>query len=535
MNEITVRLRCEIGIFRIMIEKDKKIIDLKIKINELLSVPVQKQELFRINDSGRELLINDSLYLSECNIYNGSIIELKSDFKPVTKKNKTTANTTQMNNTNNTISEIEKGINSIEKRKKTDDKSGNNINSSNLYGTNDILNNSNNNNNNNNSNNIKKENNKLEKQKNEKNSKTEKDGKLETNFKSFDHFLQLRGYNTTDLPLNMVYKSIYLQKGKFNKIPLSITLKHQEYRHVDHLELMNIEEIKNFVNYWCYENNMLIQRAGWMYGYYKEDPNYTLGIRAVCECIYEPPQKNENNKVKLLPDDYLQSVDLIAERLGLERIGWIFTHVPRKEYLTSDEVVYIAKLQLDNIKKNIHYTNYNISNFITCTISPDPLLSNEPVINAFMISDLGMVMLRDNLINAIQTDPSHIQLRTPNKNELIPLILESGAETNKFDTDWLLVRINDTAPKVVRSIFKNFHFPRENRNYMQTASDVKEYFSNKKLDRGSNKNLGCSDFHLILFVSRVLDMETALALCDAALNKKQIDPIMEEVLTSISV
>ncbi|CRG97853.1 nuclear protein localization protein 4, putative [Plasmodium gallinaceum] len=490
MTEIIVRLKCEIGLYRLEIDKNKKLIDLKKKIEEILNVPSEKQQLY-LDEKPNVLLNNDFSILSECSIHNGSMILLKSEIKPNKKSNnnKDGANISNKEKDNSDYNEIRKKEAQkevVSKGKDKDDKSDN---------------------------------------KNE----------SKSNFKSFDYFLKLRGYNTTDLPLNLTYKSIYLTKGKFIKIPLSITLKHQEYRHVDHLELMNVEEIKDFVHYWCYNNNMIEQRAGWMYGYYKEDSHYNLGIRAVCECIYEPPQINENNQVKFLPDEFLESVDLIAERLGLERIGWIFTHLPRKEYLTSDEVVHIAKLQLANMKKNMHYTNYSVSNFITCTISPDPLLSNEPVTNAFMVSDLGMALIRDNFIEENQMDPSHIHLRNPNKNELLPQILESGKETNKFDTDWFIVRVNESAPKVVRSIFRNFHFPRENRVNLQTANDIKEYFTSKKLDRGNNGNFKCSDFHLILFVSKVLDIETALALCDATLGKKEIDPIMEEVLTSIKI
>lgn len=504
------------GIYRIEIEKDKKIIDLKNKINEILNVPVEKQQIYLFGYSN-EALNNDWITIDEYNMKNGCIIELKSEIKPIYKKSTNNSNSNNKNHEEN-----------LEKK--------------NMTYNNNVVKESINNNYNSNANQLKNENDnksgynknfnygedKLKKENNE-------NKKNEPNFKSFDYFLKLREYNTTDLPLNNEYKSVYLVKGQLNKIPLSVTLKHQEYRHVDHLELMNIEEIKNFVNYWCYENHMIEQRVGWMYGYYKEDSHYNLGIRAVCECIYEPPQFCEGDKVRLLPDYFMNNVDLIAEKLGLEKIGIIFTHLPRKEYLTSEELVNIAKLQLSNLKKNTHYTNYSISNFITCTISPDPSLNNEPITNAFMVSDLGMSLIRDNLIDEIQDDPSHIKLRTPNKYELLPQILEGGKETNKFDTDWFIIRVNDSAPKIVRSIFKNYHFSRENRNKPQTVYDVKEYFSSSKLNRGVNGNSRCSDFHLIIFAAKVLDIETALVLCDAIVNNKEIDPIIEEMLTSIVI
>ncbi|KJP88843.1 hypothetical protein AK88_01533 [Plasmodium fragile] len=514
MSSIIVRLRCEIGLYRIEIESSKRLTDLKSKIEELLNVPLEKQVLFLQEEPNVPLTDNGAL-LEQCKITHGSILHLKSEVKPTTggggsAKGKSDKKGGNNNECNETDAKKKKGFEQTQGGGSGMDGAGY------PYSENRVT-----------PQKEKKEEGKMnnEKEKNEN----------QANFKSFDYFLKTREYNTTDLPLNLTYESVFLCKGRFIKIPLSVTLKHQQYRHVDHLELMNVEEVKNFVQYWYTNGSMCEHRVGWMYGYYREDPHYTLGIRAVCECIYEPPQINEVDKVKLLPDDFLDSVDVIANRLGLERIGWIFTHLPRKEHLTSEEVVQIAKLQLANLKKNTHYTNYSVSNFITCTISPDPMLSNEPVTNAFMVSDLGMALIRSNMVDPIQKDPSVIQLRNPMRNELLPLILEGGKETNKFDADWFIVRINESAPKVVRSLFRNFHFPRENRLRAPSAYDVKEYFSSPKLERGTNGMHRCSDFHLILFACRVLDMETALALCDAALGKKEIDPIIEEILTSVKV
>ncbi|KMZ80011.1 hypothetical protein PVIIG_04808 [Plasmodium vivax India VII] len=532
MSTIVVRLRCEVGIYRIEINRDQRLTDLKSKIEELLNVPVEEQLLFLQEEPNVPLTDNGAL-LEQCNITHGCVLLLKGEVKkPSASGGKrldgdgsTGGSAKWKSDKGGTPNECNAGgAKKVKGFEQTNAGGGSGLDGLGQPPREDRLT-------------------------PQKGKKEEEEGKTnkgkeqitqgtaenQANFKSFDHFLKMREYNTTDLPLNLTYQSVFLTKGRFIKIPLSVTLKHQEYRHVDHLELMNVEEVKNFVQYWYTNGSMCEQRVGWMYGYYREDPHYTLGIRAVCECIYEPPQINEVDKVKLLPDDFLPSVDVIANRLGLERIGWIFTHLPRKEHLTSEEVVQIANLQLANLKKNMHYTNYSVSNFITCTISPDPMLSNEPVTNAFMVSDMGMALIRSSLVDSTQTDPSHIQLRNPVRNELLPLILEGGKETNKFDTDWFIVRINESAPKVVRSLFKNFHFPRENRLHSPTAYDVKEYFASPKLERGTNGMHRCSDFHLILFACRVLDMETALALCDAALSKKEIDPIMEEILTSVKV
>lgn len=74
-------------------------------------------------------------------------------------------------------------------------------------------------------------------------------------------------------------------------IPPSVVVKRQEYRHVDYVEFMNIEQISNFIKFWVQKKHMAEQRVGFLYGYYAEDPHYKGGIRVIVEAIYEPKQK----------------------------------------------------------------------------------------------------------------------------------------------------------------------------------------------------------------------------------------------------
>jgi nuclear protein localization family protein 4 len=66
---------------------------------------------------------------------------------------------------------------------------------------------------------------------------------------------------------------------------------------------------------------------GYLYGYYSEDPNYPEGVRVNVEALYEPPQIGEINGVEPLEDQFSTSVDMIAEALSLEKVGWIFTSI----------------------------------------------------------------------------------------------------------------------------------------------------------------------------------------------------------------
>ncbi|KAF8821950.1 NPL4 family protein [Cardiosporidium cionae] len=354
----------------------------------------------------------------------------------------------------------------------------------------------------------------------------------EPNFKSFDQFIKDNGYNVIELPGSKSYLPTQLVRNKMIKVPPSVTLKYQPYRHVDHLELMNVEEIQNFVNYWRYSLDMVTQRAGWMYGYYKEDEHYPLGIRAVCEAIYEPPQYSVNDAIYLLDDPDSSKVEAIATQLGLEKIGFIFTHLPRDEFLTAKEVISIAHCQLNSLT-NKHFTGYLMNKLVTCTISPDLTSNGEPVANAFMVSDMGMALVRDGLINEDVSNGSRMHLRKAEKQELLPQILESGKEAEEFDSDWFLVRVNESAPKRVRSMFLHTHFPRENRDIPYPPSSVKDFFLHPSLAQFKNEPRWkrFADFHMIVYVSKKLDLETALTICEGIRNQSALDEGLEEVLS----
>jgi nuclear protein localization family protein 4 len=75
-----------------------------------------------------------------------------------------------------------------------------------------------------------------------------------------------------------------------------------------------------------------------MYGYYAEDPNYPDGVRCVVEAIYEPPQDGDMNGFHILDDPKEQIVEMIAQALGLEKVGWVFTSINHDIPLSSKEI-----------------------------------------------------------------------------------------------------------------------------------------------------------------------------------------------------
>eukprot|EP00927_Polykrikos_kofoidii_P020847 TRINITY_DN1993_c0_g2_i1.p1 TRINITY_DN1993_c0_g2~~TRINITY_DN1993_c0_g2_i1.p1 ORF type:complete len:506 (-),score=105.22 TRINITY_DN1993_c0_g2_i1:65-1582(-) len=341
-------------------------------------------------------------------------------------------------------------------------------------------------------------------------------------FETFDAFLRNRRFDTTSLQGAQQFVSGTVSQTGMIKIPPSVSIKQQPYRHVDTLSVMNVPEMEYFIGYW--RNHLLenaMQRVGWMYGYYLEDKNYDEGCRALVEGIYEPPQEMIGEMASPKDDPCHAQVDRIAEALGLERIGWIFTTLLLEDgqLLSPNEVHRIARLQQEN-STDIHFTKYRLSKFVTCAVRPDVKLGGEPSINAFMVSDQCTAMVRDGILGEHE-DRKHVVVREAKKNELIPSFIVEGKPSKKMMTDFFVVRVNDTNPKKVRSIFTHADFPRENRQtHPQRRDDLKRYF--KKRDRSEPSWSRFADFHLILYIAKEIDVDTALTICDCVTNRKQI-------------
>lgn len=357
--------------------------------------------------------------------------------------------------------------------------------------------------------------------------------------KTFEAFLTERRYEVGNLPGNSSFKSTFLEKGRMMKLPPSVTLSHQPYRHIDHLEFMNVPEIQDFVREWQLNLHMVTQRCGWMYGYYIEDPNYEGGYRAVVEGIYEPPQSCVNDEA--IPDEsdpFLTSVDQVAEALGLERVGFIFTSLARDSahLLNSHELLRVAKMQLSRETRE-HYTKYALSKFCTCITHPDMSTGATPQTDVFMVSDQFCAMVRDRLVEPkpeLQPDTKRIRLRDAINGEMLPQVLEAGkAAGTDFDPDWFIVKVNSGAPMKPRSFFVHSHFPRENRlSSPQFRSDIKRYLSQCS-SSGEPSWSKFSDFHLLLFIAKILDVDSAKVICEAVRDRKDVGPETVELLDAL--
>ena len=129
---------------------------------------------------------------------------------------------------------------------------------------------------------------------------------------------------------------------------------------------MNAQELSQFVGAWQ-QTGLYEQRMGWLYGYYSEDPNFPDGVRVNVEAIYEPPQVGEQNGCQALQDSGRVHADMVAESLGLERVGQIYTTLNKERVpMTSQEMRKAAALQQEHLVD--HPEGYKVSKFLTVRV-----------------------------------------------------------------------------------------------------------------------------------------------------------------------
>lgn len=164
--------------------------------------------------------------------------------------------------------------------------------------------------------------------------------------------------------------------------PSAITLNRQTYRHTDNVMFENTALVERFLNYWRTTGH---QRLGFLYGTYEVFDDVPLGIRARVAAIYEPPQDSNRNSINLLPDEHEKDVDELAKKLGLTKVGWIFTDLisedtalgtvkhlrgSKTHFLTAQECIMAGNLQNQHPNVCKYSSNgYFGSKFVTVCVT----------------------------------------------------------------------------------------------------------------------------------------------------------------------
>lgn len=160
---------------------------------------------------------------------------------------------------------------------------------------------------------------------------------------------------------------------------LEFTLKQQTEAHCSKVTL-DTGMVLNFVRH---VQGLAFQttRVTWLYGFFTEKRE------VVAVCAYEPPQLASPDDCKLLDDPHAETVETVAEMLGLERVGIMYSHPPRNDpdrafSVIATEVIMAARAQADAGPS---------SPFVTVKVTSTE--AGEVSTEAYQVSDQGCEMV----------------------------------------------------------------------------------------------------------------------------------------------
>ncbi|KAJ7169498.1 NPL4 family-domain-containing protein [Mycena filopes] len=273
--------------------------------------------------------------------------------------------------------------------------------------------------------------------------------------------------------------------------PSAITLQSQPFRMVDHLEIASHEVIDRFLHAW---RSSGFQRFGWLIGRYEPYDKVPMGVKAVVEAIYEPPQEGELDGLTLgLPWEEEPRIRELSASAStpLTVVGYIFTDLtptpedlskniykrhPGSFYMSSLEAIFAATMQKSNpTPSKSSPTGQFASRLVTAIITATE--DGQVDIAAYQVSEQACAMVEADMIEA-SVDPGIVRVkeedRTQDAARYVPDVFfsfknEYGLEVKKtakpaFPVEYLMVNVTHGFPQNPSPLFQSSKFAIENRH-----------------------------------------------------------------------
>lgn len=330
--------------------------------------------------------------------------------------------------------------------------------------------------------------------------------------------------------------------------PNALTLNRQVYRHVDMVMFENASLVEHFLEFW---RQTMHQRVGFLYGRYQPHKDVPLGLKATVAAIYEPPQESTPDSIRLLPDDKEKLVEELVSRLGLVRVGWIFTDLVA-ENLQKGTVKHLRNIEsyFLSAQECIMAGHFQNSHPNPCRLSPDGYFGSKFVtvcvtgdsehrvhMEGYQVSNQCMALVRDNCLVPTRDAPELGYVRESSNAQYVPDVFYKytdsyGNEVTQLarplPIEYLLVDVPVSTPVEPLYTFCGApgrkRFPVENRlleGHIQDLAAVGTHLAQFS-DAGPQGALEAfSDFHLLLY----------LASLDIVPLKDTMAPLLEAVRT----